>query len=79
MMKYKAIRVGYSELRSSGFNNKKYEICYEAELEDDEDVNTVGKELLEKAITEVKKLHGEVEDGMVVKTYLVPERELPPF
>jgi len=76
-MKITKVYVEYSELKSSGFNNKKFCVGYEAEIENPQTVDATKKVLMEKAMTEVKRLHGEISEDMVVKTYLVPEEEKP--
>ena len=76
-MRITKVKVEYSELKSFGYNNKKYCIGYEAEVGEGESPSEIRQELMEKAMTEVKRLHGDVSDNMVIKTYMAPKEENP--
>jgi len=73
-MKIKTVTVEYKELRSSGypnFSNATYGMAYSAEIDDGENIDEVKRYLLEKAIREVKLLHGEKIDGMQLNLFKV--------
>ena len=74
-MKVKSFKVGYKELRSANFDNKCYEIAYEVELEPEDDLTTVRRKYLERAIKEVKMLHGDICEGDKVE--LVVRKDIP--
>jgi hypothetical protein len=78
-MKINEVKVSYSELRSQNFTNTKYEIGYNAEIYEGESVDDCRRQLLEKAIKEVKLLHGdEIEDVRLQKLVKkVGEFEMP--
>lgn len=59
-MKIVKVKVGYSELRSGyNFSNRAFSIEYEAEVAEDELASIVRRDLMEKAIADVKALHGD--------------------
>ncbi len=70
-MKITKIKVEYSELRSIGFNNKKYGIGFEVEFPENGIYSDIRRELMEKAIRDVKLLHGDDVDGYEVEIKLV--------
>ncbi len=68
-MKITYVYVDYSELRSTGhpeFGNKKYGVGYVVKVDDGEDARDVRRELMEKAICDVKQLHGDTVDGVTL-------------
>lgn len=75
-MKIKTVTVEYKELRSAGypnFSNKSFGICYSAEVESFDDPEDVKRKLLEKAIKEVKLLHGDKIDNFQLSLFRVDE------
>lgn len=80
-MKITKIGVEYKELKSSGypsFSNTTYGVVYEAEVLESEDKEACRRDLMAKAIKDVKQLHGENMDGKKIKISIIPEtQELP--
>jgi len=75
-MRIKTVTVEYKELRSAGypnFSNVTYGLNYTADVEENEDVNAVKRLLLEKAIKEVKLLHGDKIDDFQLKLFKIDE------
>ena len=81
-MRIVKIGVEYKELRSSGypnFSNTTYGVNYEAEVLESEDKEVCRRQLMEKAIKDVKTLHGDNLDGKVIKLSVIPETQELPF
>lgn len=85
-MHIKLVKAEYSELKSSGypnFSNKKYGVSYETIVDPNESPEMCLKDLMEKAIKNVRVMHGDITDeGYKVKITAVrkvEEEKIPPF
>lgn len=78
-MRITKVICGYSELRTGSpeFGNKRYAINYEAEVDESENYRACRCHLMEKAIHDVKLLHGDnIQD---VKLTVVTVAKQQPF
>jgi hypothetical protein len=80
LMKIKSVSIEFKELRSAGypsFCNKTFGVGYQADVEDSENPDEVKRELLERAMTDVKRLHGDLPEGQSIKIQIVEQKVIP--